>query len=79
MLCNMDGVQCSINCPEIKWGMTLFSGEGCEFESFSSNSLIDLDQAIYRSLPDSPSFHHKPLFGCMLELSCFEQTSTSPK
>ena len=29
--------------------------------------------------PDSSSFPHKALMGCMFELSCFEQTSTSPK
>ena len=44
--------------------------------NLSSSSLPDLRLAICRSLPDSSSFHHRALMGCMLELSCFEQTST---
>ena len=56
ILCRMDGLQCSINCPQFKRSTT-----------------------ICPSLPDSSSFHHRALMGCMLELSCFEQTSTSRK
>jgi hypothetical protein len=38
-----------------------------------------LSTAIYQFLPDSSSFQHRALMGCMLELSCFDQNLISPK
>jgi hypothetical protein len=47
--------------------------------NLSSSSLPDLRLPICRPLPELSSFHHRALMGRMLELSCFEQTSTSPQ